>query len=119
MHKKANPIPHHQAPLYPEGFKLTEEKHATLAQELPKIAGTLKNHCFAIFAAYHNKPRGHQEHELSNYALFTVEILDQLLANLEDVARSQYPNSDWLTGYSTAHPPAKRPNNHPAGEHAE
>lgn len=82
MHKKANPIPHHEAPFSPEGFRLTEEKHASLTQDQEKDA-------------------------LAHAARAAANIAAELLARMAAASRAQFPAAAWLKRYDAPQPPAE------------
>lgn len=91
----ASPIPYPGAPL-PSPFKLD---HEHMARVLPRTAGLLRKCCFAIFANYGTRREDGPKTDLVNKALFTLEIVDQLLDAMESTSRAEHPGSEWLKEY--------------------
>ena len=91
----ASPIPYPGGPL-PGPFKLDHER---MARVLPRTAGLLRKRCFAIFANYGTRREDGPKTDLVNKALFTLEIVDQLLDAMESTSRAEHPGSEWLKEY--------------------
>ena len=91
----ASPIPYPGGPL-PSTFKLD---HEHMARVLPRTAGLLRKCCFAIFANYGTRQEDGPKTDLVNKALFTLEIVDQLLDAMESTSRAEHPGAEWLKEY--------------------
>ena len=91
----ASPIPYPGGPL-PGPFNLD---HEHMARVLPRTAGLLRKCCFAIFANYGTRREDGPKTELVNKALFTLEIVDQLLDAMESTSRAEHPGAEWLKEY--------------------
>lgn len=88
----ATPITH--------SFHLSEKGHARMAADLPKVARILRHYATVILSAYCRQPQADKlKQDVANFALWTIEISEQLLTTMEAVSRAEYPAAEWLSAY--------------------